>query len=182
MGELKQLLPYGDKTLVEQSIHNLLGAQVDQVVVVLGHAWERVSERIAHLPVTPVVNEAYKQGMLSSIKCGVRALKPPTRAFLIALGDQPHIPPSVINRLIAAYRQGTHSIVIPKYEGRRGHPILLDGKYRDEILRADDASPLGLNQVIRSHAPDILEVSVDSSAVIQDIDTREDYERMKANR
>lgn len=179
MGELKQLLPFRGKTLIEQSIDNLLASKVDQVLVVLGYQWEKISEKIQHLPVTTVVNEAYKQGMLSSIKCGLKALKEPNQAFLIALGDQPHVPAPVINRLIEIYQYSTSGIIRPKYQGKRGHPILLDGKYRDEILKADETHPLGLNQVIRSHLEDVLEVPVDFPAVIQDIDTREDYIKIK---
>jgi molybdenum cofactor cytidylyltransferase len=179
MGELKQLLPFKGSTLIEQSIQNLLSSKADRVVVVLGYAWERILERIKALPVTAVINETYKQGMLSSIKCGIQSLQETHGAILIALGDQPHIPTSLIDELIEAYSQGNHGIIIPKYQGKRGHPILLDEKYKNEVLQADDMSPLGLNQVIRSHTEDILEISVHSLAVVEDIDTQEDYERLR---
>jgi molybdenum cofactor cytidylyltransferase len=179
MGELKQLLPFREKTVIEQGIDNLLNSQVDKIVVVLGHEWKRILEKIHHLPVTIVVNENYRQGMLSSIQRGLQVLSGSNQAILVMLGDQPHIPSSVIDQLIEAYGQGTHGIIIPKYEGKRGHPVLLDGKYREEILKTDPANPFGLNQIVRSHPEDILEISVTAPAIIQDIDTPEDYSRIK---
>jgi molybdenum cofactor cytidylyltransferase len=179
MGELKQLLPFKEKTVIEQSIDNLLNSQVNNIVVVLGHEWERILEKIQHLPVTITVNENYRQGMLSSLQRGLQALSESNRAILVMLGDQPHVPPSVIDQLIEVYRQETHGIIIPKYEGKRGHPILLDGKYREEILKIDPTHSLGLNQVVRSHPEDILEIPVSTPAIIQDMDTPEDYTRIK---
>ena len=118
--------------------------------------------------------------MLSSIQWGIESLPEDTRAFLVMLADQPMIPGSVIDKVIDAYRNTEKSIVLPIYNGRRGHPILIDMKYKDEV---EQISPdVGLRALIHNHAEDILEVEVEAPGILKDIDTMEDYNQIKLYR
>ena len=174
MGSPKQLLPFGDRTVLQRIVDVLLRADLAGVVVVLGHRAEAVRESLAGRPVDFCLNPDYREGMFSSVRCGLSALPPGANAALIVLGDQPQIDAEVVRRVVAAYREGEKGIVIPTFEGGRGHPALVDlGRYRDEIFELSGEA--GLKPVMRGHPEDTLELPVDEAGILRDIDTPEDY-------
>jgi len=175
MGRPKLLLPFGETTIIETVASNAAQSKIDGVLVVLGSNAERIAEKIRDLPVETSVNPNFSQGMLSSIQWGFEHLPEDTRAALVMLGDQPMIPRSVINRVIDAYRKTEKSIVLPVYNKRRGHPIIIDMKHRDEVKQLDPDK--GLRELVHNHAKDILEVEVDRQSILRDIDTEEDYNK-----
>lgn len=180
MGEFKQLLPFGDKTFIERCADNLLESRVDEVIIVTGHREPDVRRAVSDRPVRLVHNRDYKSGMASSIKRGVKAVSQDSKACIIALVDQPHVSPAVINRLIQKYEQSHPLIVVPSYEGKKGHPILFDLSLRSEILDMDPEQ--GLRQVVHRHASRIARVKVSSPTVLEDFDLPEDYQRMMKKR
>jgi molybdenum cofactor cytidylyltransferase len=125
--------------------------------------------------VTITVNPNFRQVMLSSIQWGFESLPEDTSAALVILGDQPMIPSSVIDKMVDAYKQTGKGIALPVYNKRRGHPILVDMKYRDEVERL--SPDIGLRALVHNHAEDILEVEVDAPGILRDIDTVEDYSK-----
>jgi molybdenum cofactor cytidylyltransferase len=176
MGRPKQLLPFGDRTILECVVDTLLTAGVGEVIVVLGHLADRVQAVLGDRPVRVVENTSYRQGMLSSVKCGMRAVGAGCDAVLFALGDQPHIAASVVCELIGHYRQGEAGIVIPRYGSKKGHPILLNvPRYREAILNLPE--DVGLNALIQAHTDDVDLVDMATEDIIRDIDHPEDYAR-----
>ena len=175
MGEFKQLLTFYGKTFVECCADHLLAAPVDELIVVTGHREADVRRALGPRRVRFAHNPDYRDGMSSSVKCGVAALSPAADAVLVALVDQPQIAPATIKRVIAEYEQHRPLIVIPTYQGRNGHPVLIDLRLRDELL-AFDASQ-GLRQVIHAHAADVVHIEVTTDTVLTDFDYPEDYER-----
>jgi molybdenum cofactor cytidylyltransferase len=175
MGRPKLILPFGEKTMIEIVVDNAIQSKADGVLVVLGSSAEKIAEKIRDYPVKTTVNPEFRQGMLSSIQWGVKSLPEDTRAVLVMLGDQPLIPGSAIDKIVDAYRQTGKGIVLPVYNKRRGHPILIDMRYRDEVKRISPDT--GLRALVHSHAEDILEVEVDAPGILRDIDTLEDYDR-----
>ena len=173
MGRPKLLLPFGGKTIIETVVDNAVGSKTDGVLVVLGSNAEKIAEKVRGYSVETTVNPEFHQGMLSSIQWGFESLPGDTQAVLVMLGDQPLIPSSVIDKVIAGYKQMGKGIVLPTYKKRRGHPILVDMKYRDEVKRLDPDK--GLRALVHNHAEDILEVEVDAPGILKDIDTVEDY-------
>jgi len=173
MGRPKLTLPFGEKTMIETVVDNAVQSKVDGVLVVLGSGAEKIAEKIKGYPVKTTVNPEFRQGMLSSIQWGFESLAEDTRAALVMLGDQPLIPGSVIDKIVDAYIQTGKGIVLPVYNKRRGHPILIDMRYRDEVKRISPDT--GLRALVHNHAEDILEVEVDAPGVLRDIDTVEDY-------
>ena len=172
MGESKQLLPFGDRTVIETIADTLLATKVDEVVVVLGHLAEEIAGKISDRPVRTAVNPDYRDGMLSSVKRGIRSVEG-AEAVLICLVDQPDMSAGVIDGLIEAYWNSPKGIVIPVYRGRRGHPVVVGMRYKEEILQLDDQ--IGLRGLMRAHPEDILEVEVWDERVLHDMDTREAY-------
>ncbi len=175
MGEPKLLLPFGEKTIIETVVNNAVQSEADGVLVVLGSSADEIAGKIKNSLAKASVNPNFRQGMLSSIQWGFESLPEDTRAALIMLGDQPMIPSSVINRVLDAYRKTEKSIVLPVYNKRRGHPILIDMKHRDEVKQISPDT--GLRALIHNHAEDILEVEVDAPGILRDIDTVEDYNK-----
>lgn len=175
MGEFKQLLRLGEKSFVEHCVDNLLASRVNEVIVVTGHRDLEVRHAIADRTVRFAHNLDFKSGMASSVKCGVRAVSESARACVLALVDQPQIGADVINRVIDTYEAPT-LIVIPTHEGKKGHPILFDLRLKEEILAMDPEQ--GLRQVVHAHWDKLAHVEVSSSAVLEDCDLPEDYERI----
>jgi molybdenum cofactor cytidylyltransferase len=180
MGRPKMLLPFGRKTLIETVLAGVLKSRVDDVVVVLGAHREAIEPVISKFAVRAVFNEGFEAGMLSSVLRGLREVPAAARAFLVVLGDHPSPPASVIDRLIAAHDTTGKGIVMPVYGGRRGHPILIDIRYRDRMTALDPS--VGLRQLARDRPDDVLEVPVRTPAVLMDVDRPGDYRKALTSR
>ena len=175
MGKPKLLLPFGQKTIVEHIVDNILQSRADKILVVLGSHRKEILSKILNRPVLSVVNHRYKKGMLSSIQAGFAALPKDTEAALVCLGDQPFIPKTVLDRLIASYERTQKGIVLPVYKNRRGHPVLIDMKHKQEVLKL--SPDIGLRALVHNHPQDVLEVKVETPNILKDIDKPEDYAR-----
>ncbi|GAB4443795.1 MAG: molybdenum cofactor cytidylyltransferase [Anaerolineae bacterium] len=176
MGQPKVLLPWDRGTVIEEIVNRLRGANLSEIVVVTGHAHERVEAALAGHPVRFAYNPDYAAGeMTSSVQAGIRALSPATSACLLVLGDQPLLRGRVIWRVLNAYARGLGRIVAPSYRKRRGHPVLIDKAFWPALLAlGPDGAP---RDVVRANADAVHHVVVDTDWVLRDIDTPEDYER-----
>jgi molybdenum cofactor cytidylyltransferase len=212
MGEQKLLLPWAGRTLIGQVAGQIAASGVDRIVAVVrgGGApagrGDDVAEALAGLGVgrlAIVANPDAEGDMLSSVRCGLRALPGRCEGFLVALGDQPTITAALIDRMIAAFRaaavgrdSANHSggssragapspsaaagpgggiIVVPAHQGRRGHPILFASRCRQEVLTRFDG--VGLRGLLDAHAEDVLELPEAGPAVLTDLDWPDDYRR-----
>jgi molybdenum cofactor cytidylyltransferase len=173
MGSPKMLLPYNDVTVIEQVINNLLDADIDRIVVVLGANREKIMEVTRSYDVFHCYNEDYKGGMLSSVKCGFYSLPQGCTGALIMPGDQPMTGPGEINRVIRAFIESDKGLVMAAHNGKRGHPLIVDMKYADEVLSLPEGE--GLRALAAKHPEDVMESDTDDSSVLRDIDTQEDY-------
>lgn len=175
MGSQKLLLPFAQSTIIETVVDNVLNSSIEHVLVVLGANQSEVRNILGSRPVQFCYNKEHEDGMLSSVKCGIRALPSDALTALIYMGDQPGIPPSVSNSVIEAYSEELFGIVIPVHMHRRGHPLLVDMKYRKEIEQLDLEE--GLRSLRHYFPEDVLEVEVDEPGILVDIDTPEDYKK-----
>jgi len=174
MGALKQLMPLGKSTLLEQAIDSLLNSSVDETIVVVGHKAEEITRAIASRPVKIVLNPDYQHGMSTSIIAGLNLIDPKSQAVMLAMGDQPLVESQTINQLIDAFKSHDKGIAVPTHQGKRGHPIIFAIKYKTELLKLK--GDIGGREIIKNHPDDVLEVAVKSESVIFDIDTRDDYQ------
>ncbi|NTU51710.1 MAG: nucleotidyltransferase family protein [Candidatus Aminicenantes bacterium] len=143
MGTQKLLLPFGGTTVVGAVVRAALASRAGRTLVVLGADRVAVQESVDAWPLRKIefaVNENYSLGMLSSIQTGFKALPTEAEAAVVMLGDQPFLPAKVVDAVIEAYRTSGKGIVIPVFRGRRGHPVLVDLKYRAEVLGLDPGS------------------------------------------
>ena len=178
MGQLKQLLPFGPHTIIEQVATTLLASSVDEVVVVTGYEPARVAAALRPYPVRCVFNPDFAAGeMISSVQVGLRALPPEATAALLAIADQPQIEGQVIEQVLTAWRSGSSDrIVIPSYQMRRGHPICLPRALWPAVwsLGRQDS----LRSLWRTYAAQIDYVTVATPSILGDLDTPADYQRL----
>ena len=173
MGTAKMLLPYRGMTIIEKVIENVMKAGIERITVVTGSGHEEITKVIRHLPVEQIYNDKWQTGMLSSVKCGFRSLPETCRAVILFLGDQPMIDAKTIEEVTFAYRKTGKGIIMPVYNKKRGHPLLIDRKYSDEVNKLNPDE--GLRMLAHKFPVDVLEVETDDPAILKDIDTPEDY-------
>lgn len=176
MGRPKQLLDWGGRPLVRLAAEAALAAQLDPVLVVLGHAQAEVAAALAGLPVRCVPNPAYAKGQSTSLRVGIAALPPTCAAALVLLGDQPFVTPEIIRRLVAEWRAGAAPIVAPSYAGQRGNPVLFARAVFPELLAIQGDQ--GARTVLAANPARIRLVRFEDTRPLIDIDTPEDYARL----
>jgi len=180
MGAPKQLLALGTGTILEQTLHNVRKSALDEVILVLGASADSIHQQLP-VPildgVTIAMNEAFEEGMASSLRAGLSALSPNAGAALIVLADQPFIQPETFDRIVEAYRHSAARIVIPTHNGSRGNPVMLDRSVFGDVMALE--GDIGCRAIFASHPDEILKVEVEDSGILLDIDNRDDYERLR---
>ena len=174
MGAFKPLLPFGGVSVAEACVAALRAGGAAEVVVVVGHRGAEVRKALAHLEgLRFAVNELAGSEMGVSVARGVEALSEGAEAVLVALVDQPAVPPSEIAKLIEARRRTGARLVVPEWEGRGGHPVLVDLSLREELLSV--VAERGLRALFDARRAEVLRVPAGSPYVARDMDTWEDY-------
>jgi molybdenum cofactor cytidylyltransferase len=176
MGFPKMLLDFGGKTMIERVIENVAASGIINILIVLGAEKDNLLQIVNKYRIRSCYNENYAEGMLSSVRCGIRSLPPDYEAAIVFQGDQPFITPDVSRFVINAYRTTGKGIVIPTSGGKRGHPLLIDRKYRDEIEFIDSAQ--GLRSLAQRFSDDVSEVETFNPGILKDFDTYTDYEEI----
>ncbi|MBP7689412.1 MAG: nucleotidyltransferase family protein [Thermoflexales bacterium] len=176
MGQNKLFLPYGESTVIDTIITEVTACdEVRDIAVVTGHQAEQLAAHLKAYPVRCVFNPAYAQAeMLVSIQTGLRALPDSITAALIVLGDQPRLRREIVQRVIDAAEPDT--LIVPSYEMKRGHPILIPRSMWPSILALPPEA--SLRDVIRANADHICYITFDDDSVLRDIDTPEDYQNI----
>jgi molybdenum cofactor cytidylyltransferase len=173
MGFPKMLLSINGKSMLENVILNVIGSYIDHAIVVLGAGSELLTDITSKYSLKICLNDNYKEGMLSSVKCGFRNLPLDFEAVMIFQGDHPLITPKVINKVIEAYKNSDKGIVIPVHEKKRGHPLLINRKYIDKIDQLDNS--VGLRSLAYTYPDDVLEIEINDPCILRDFDTYTDY-------
>jgi molybdenum cofactor cytidylyltransferase len=185
MGRSKQLLRWGDTTVVGEVVRRLQGCGVARVLVVTGDAGDSVTQAVAAArlpsgaPVELVHNPDFAASEMAwSLAAGLRALPPNCLAALVALADQPRLNPSVVQRLVARWQETQAMVVAPYYRGQRGHPLLFDRRAWPRLLSLPAAAnPRAALETL----PPPERVEVDDDSILQDLDTPEAYASALAN-
>ncbi len=170
MGAFKPLLPFGNKTVIECCIDSLREAGVQTIVVVLGHRADDLRAKLTG--VSFAVNPDPDSEMGASIALGVRELPDDAQATLIALADYPGVPAAVVSTIIEEWTRGAR-IVIPTWQGRGGHPVLIDLSLKPELLTLPASG--GLRALFDSHRQAVRRLPVNSPFIARDMDTWDDY-------
>jgi molybdenum cofactor cytidylyltransferase len=175
MGFPKMLLTFNGKPMLENVIINVINSDIDNTIVIFGSENKDLEAISGRLRVRHVYNKNYREGMLSSVQCGFRNIPENSDAVLVFQGDQPLISTFTINKVIRAYRSSDRGIIVPVYEKKRGHPILIDIRYRNEIEKLDPQ--VGLRSLTYNFSDDVLEIETDDPGILRDFDTYSDYKK-----
>lgn len=167
MGRPKAWLEYRGETFVARLIR-LFRVHCEDIVIV---ASRDVMEEGARV----VVNPAPERGMLSSLQCGLMAVTDSARAVAFTPVDFPAIAESTMDRVLAGW--SGELLRIPRYNGRRGHPVLLARQLLLEFL----ALPITAQarDIVARHEASIVYADVDDPGILQDVDTPADYEQLQ---
>ncbi|HXK28479.1 MAG TPA: nucleotidyltransferase family protein [Candidatus Binatia bacterium] len=175
MGRPKALLPVDGETFIEKIVGALARTRVGKIIVVLGHDAETLKRRLEHLAVAFLVNADYKSGQLSSLQTAVRRLQSDRECdgMLVHLVDHPYISSTLVDVMIEQFYVAKKLIVVPRCQGKRGHPVIFSRALFAELLNA----PLdqGAKAVVNAHRDETLEIETDDPGIAVDIDTPELY-------
>lgn len=177
MGRPKALVEWNGKTFLEHALTSLKAAGASPIAVVLDPASPdfATAKKIASDAGAVVVENAKpERGMLSSVRHGLTALTGATHAALLPV-DHPGIKPSTLEALFLNARSKPDRIVVPVFEGKRGHPGVFPAARFGDLMGAPDDQ--GARAVLHSHANLVLEAEIDDPAVIRDLDTPEDLSK-----
>ena len=170
MGPTNKLLAdLGEQTMIRRVVDAVLSSRVARVVVVTGHERERVEAELQGLALEMVFNPAFREGLASTLRCGLESLSAAVPAALIVLGDMPRVTSAHIDQLLSAYlARKEDGIFVPTYAGRRGNPVLFARCYFAEL--AGICGDTGGRQLLRAHNEKVCEVPMNDDAVLIDVD------------
>jgi len=177
MGRPKALLPIDGQTFIERIVAALKQTKVGKIIVILGHNARELQSKISHLPVEILINTDYKLGQLSSLQLAVRNLQPDLDCdgMLVHLVDHPYLAPALVEEMIRRFYETKKRIIVPKFQGKRGHPVIFSNALFDEILSAPMEE--GAKAVVNAHRAETLEIETEEEGIAVDIDTPELYQQ-----
>jgi 4-nitrophenyl phosphatase len=183
-GQSKQLLDWNGVPLVVHVADIAMAAGLEPVIVVLGSQAESISTALdaaaegqSPVSIQTVMNWRWEEGMSTSVQAGLAALPPETEAAIFLQCDQPLVTPDLVQALVARFEETNAPIVHPTHAGQRGTPVLFGRRLFAEL--ATVTGDEGGRSLISRHAKDVATVKVTDPHLLADIDTPDDYERLK---
>lgn len=175
MGYPKPLLIIGTRTYLAHTAEVMLSA-MDSVIVVVGAHGERVRAAAPRdARVTIVENPSYQHGQLSSLKAALALVSRDSDAIIVHLADHPTVSLDTFSGVIREYARTSKPVIIARYQGRRGHPVLFDRTLFAELMAASEDE--GARAVVNADATRVAYLDVTDSGVVLDLDTPDDVIR-----
>jgi molybdenum cofactor cytidylyltransferase len=148
--------------------------------VVVGAHTEEIAAKVPLAADEIVVNPHWQQGPLSSIQAAIRSLaKVETDGVILFLVDHPMISAELVSKLVRQFYTSGRAIVLPKFGGKRGHPVIFAARLYDELLAAPEEQ--GARAVVWAHADEVLEVPTDEEGVVLNLNDPEALRRALGN-
>ncbi len=170
-GAPKVLQSFRSVPFVTRLANQLQKQQVAPMVLVLGHQAQAILTQIPQRHrFTIVENKEYPLGQFRSLQVGISQLPATVTGVVMCLVDQPHVSEATFHTLLQTAERHSNSIVIPRFDGKKGHPVFIPAKIFKKILEAD-ARQTHLRDIFRAHSKQVVTVEVDDPAVLEDIDT-----------
>jgi molybdenum cofactor cytidylyltransferase len=176
MARDKLLLEIGGMPVVERVVRAAKSSLLDDIILVYQN--NRVKEIGKQYGVRTVYNDSAHEGQSAAVKLGVRESRPDTDAFMFLVGDQPFLDSVTINTLIDQSTKNPQQIIVPVYNGKRGNPVIFPSLFRDDLLAIE--GDIGGRAVMEKMEERVKLVPLENSIANIDIDTQEDYERIKS--
>lgn len=177
MGRPKQLLQAGGITLVERIVDEALKSDLDEVILVLGHQYKEIREKLGKVVNRPrlkvIENRKYKKGMSSSIIAGLSEVENNHDHVMLLLADMPYIDTTLINFLLRRYMDSRLPLGAIKLNKKRTHPVIFNRQLYHELR--DLKGDVGARDLFKKYADRVCLVEPEGSYEDTDIDTPEDY-------
>ena len=177
MGQLKQLLLIGNKAVILHCLDSISASGMDDIVVVIRPDCEALHQILKGLQIKIVFNRNAGSEMAESVRTGLRAADPASTGIMVCLSDHPLVSPDTFKTLIDVHANVPGRILIPRYHGKKGHPVLLPAAVMKDVFSGDT-----LREVIANHRDAVTCIDVMDEGILLDLDTREDYETMLKRR
>jgi len=164
MGSPKALLAYQGRPFLEHLLEVTAHRQIGVRRVVLGAHAEPIAKAIDLKLDEIVINEDWEKGQLTSIQAALRSLPPGTDGIILCLIDHPLISADLVQELIECFYKSGKPVVLPLYQGRRGHPVIFSSAVYDELLHA----PLetGARAVVWAHSGEVEEMRTNEEGCV----------------
>ncbi|MBJ6126108.1 nucleotidyltransferase family protein [Microvirga splendida] len=177
-GEEPKLLARLDgKALVRHVAEAAVGSKADPVIVVTGHRAEAVQAELRELPVLFVHNPVFAEGLSTSLKAGFTALPQDAQAAIVLLGDMPFVSVRLIDALVSGWHESAMpAALVPTLNGQRGNPVVISRALQPSIESL--SGDVGAGLILRGRS-DVVEWPTADHAVVQDIDTREEFGKLR---
>ena len=179
MGSPKALLPYQGRPFLEHLLDVAKHPSIGVRRVVLGPDAEIISSQVSLSPQEVVINNEWERGQISSIQAAIHSLPAGTEGILLCPVDHPLISSSLVNDLIESFEKTRAPVVIPLFEGRRGHPVIFASRLYDELLKAPEDK--GARAVVWAHAHEICEVSTTEEGCVLNLNDPEAFQKYSGN-
>lgn len=153
MGSPKALLAYQGRPFLEHLLDVARHPKIAVRRVVLGADAEPIAKEVNLTPDEIVINEEWGKGQLSSIQAALRSLPPKTDGMVLLLIDHPLISSALVDDLVVTFYSSGKSIVLPVYEGRRGHPVIFSSALYEELMNAPVET--GARSVVWAHSGEV---------------------------
>ncbi len=185
MGTTKQLLPFENTTILGRVIAIAKASMLDHIVLVLGFAAGRIRQSLDltcpdMTGIHVIENPHWNKGQSFSVAAGLKALPEDTGGALFLLGDQPLVMVRTINHLVSAFQTTDHWILVPRFQGKRGNPVLVAKPLFSHL--ACPAGDAGARVLFREFAHRMQGIAVSDAGILKDVDTPEDYTKLAADR
>jgi molybdenum cofactor cytidylyltransferase len=175
MGSPKALLPFQGRPFLEHLLEVTLRPEIGVRRVVLGAHAEPIAKAINLKADEIVINHEWEKGQLSSIQAALRSLPPGTDGILLCLIDHPLISSALVQELIEQFYKTRSPIVLPVYEGRRGHPVIFSASLYDELLRAPIET--GARAIVWAHKGEVEEVRTNEEGCVLNLNDPETLQK-----
>jgi molybdenum cofactor cytidylyltransferase len=158
----------GEKPMLEWVVQTAVNSELSHVILVTGYEKDFGGRLAKKYSIKAVHNPDYQSGMSSTLKCGLNNLPEGTDGIAILLGDMPYLRRNTVNQIIKRFCELQEGILIPVYDGRKGHPPIMSTKYVKEMFEV--SGDKGARDVIGRHQEDVTYIEVDDPGTIKDID------------
>ena len=175
MGQPKLLLPLGNKPVIRHCIDTLAAADIRDIVAVVSMSGNGIVEALRDSPAVLAVNRIPGSDMAESVRTGLGELKGSPSGVLVCLSDHPLVSSATIKSIIQQHQKTPDSILIPSYQGKRGHPTLFPNAIISGLFSGSGKT---LRNIIRDNAHRVMTIDVDDEGVVLDMDTEEDYHKI----
>lgn len=178
MGKFKPLLKIGGKTAAKRLIDSCKDGGIHNIVLVTGYNSEELEKSLNKENIVVIQNNDYEQGMFTSIQTGIKKALDigDFHAFFLFLVDVPLVPAHVISSLYNLSMENPDKLMVPCYEGKKGHPLVIPKGFVNEILNHDGTN--GLKGVTSKYDDRLIRVETGEESVVLDMDKPEDYDEI----